>query len=63
MLKKSRDRTANNIVNYVVTLRGVLPAQSSIDTVAIKGCNPGDDFGRKVAIGLKDSTIVGSSSN
>jgi hypothetical protein len=28
--KKSGDRTANNIVNYVVTLRGVLPAQSSM---------------------------------
>ncbi|VVM19865.1 hypothetical protein BSPWISOXPB_8677 [uncultured Gammaproteobacteria bacterium] len=55
--KKSGDRTANNIVNYVVTLRGVLPAQSSIDTVAIKGCNPGDDFGRKVAIGLKERSI------
>jgi hypothetical protein len=34
-----------------------LPAQSSIDTVAIKGCNLGDDFGRKVAIGLKERSI------
>jgi hypothetical protein len=39
-------RTAANIVDYVVTLRGVLPTQSSIDTVAMKGCNPGADFGR-----------------
>ncbi|WP_139699493.1 C80 family cysteine peptidase, partial [bacterium endosymbiont of Bathymodiolus sp. 5 South] len=50
-------RTAANIVDYVVTLRGVLPTQSSIDTVAMKGCNPGADFGRKVAIGLKERNI------
>jgi hypothetical protein len=38
-------------------LRGVLPTQSSIDTVAMKGSNPGADFGRKVAIGLKERNI------
>jgi hypothetical protein len=38
-LKKSGGRTANDIVDYVVALRGVLPTQSSIDTVAIKGCH------------------------
>ncbi|CAB5507256.1 hypothetical protein AZO1586R_2307, partial [Bathymodiolus azoricus thioautotrophic gill symbiont] len=50
-------RTATNIVDYVVTLRGVLPAQSSIDTVAMKGCNPGADFSKDVAMGLKERNI------
>jgi phosphotransferase system IIB component len=56
-LKTIGRRTANDIVEHVVALRGVLPAQSSIDTVSIKGCNPGNDFGKDVAIGLKERRI------
>jgi hypothetical protein len=47
----------NDIANIVATLRGVLPVQSSIDTVAMKGCNPGADFSRDVAMELKARNI------
>ncbi|CAB5497785.1 hypothetical protein AZO1586I_233, partial [Bathymodiolus thermophilus thioautotrophic gill symbiont] len=56
-LKTTGGRTANGIVDHVVALRGVLPAQSSIDTVAIKGCKPGNDFSKDVAMGLKARNI------
>ncbi|WP_143243195.1 C80 family cysteine peptidase, partial [Bathymodiolus azoricus thioautotrophic gill symbiont] len=56
-LKTTGQRVADNIVDHVVALKGVLPVQSSIDTVAIKGCNPGDDFGKDVARGLKAMDI------
>ncbi|VVH50455.1 hypothetical protein BPUTSESOX_415, partial [uncultured Gammaproteobacteria bacterium] len=56
-LKTIGRRTANDIVDHVVALKGVLPAQSSIDTVSIKGCNPGNDFGKDVAMGLKERRI------
>ncbi|VVM18928.1 hypothetical protein BSPWISOXPB_218 [uncultured Gammaproteobacteria bacterium] len=35
----------------------MLPAQSSIDTVAMKGCNSGADFSKDVAMGLKARNI------
>jgi preprotein translocase subunit SecF len=41
----------------VSSVRGVLPAQSSIDTVSIKGCNPGVDFSKDVAMELKARNI------
>jgi hypothetical protein len=53
LIKTIGKRFADNIADYVVALKGVLPGQSSIDTVAIKGCNPGDDFGKNVAWRLK----------
>ncbi|VVH50454.1 hypothetical protein BPUTSESOX_462, partial [uncultured Gammaproteobacteria bacterium] len=56
-LKTIGRRTANDIVDHVVALRGVLPAQSSIDTVSIKGCNPGVDFSKDVAMELKARNI------
>ncbi|SSC11123.1 hypothetical protein BPUTEOSOX_950, partial [thiotrophic endosymbiont of Bathymodiolus puteoserpentis (Logatchev)] len=56
-LKTTGRKTANDIANIVATLRGVLPVQSSIDTVAMKGCNPGADFSRDVAMELKARNI------
>ncbi|CAB5497556.1 C80 family cysteine peptidase, partial [Bathymodiolus thermophilus thioautotrophic gill symbiont] len=50
-------RSADDIVEHVILLRGKLTGGATIATVAIKGCDAGPDYGKDVLIGLNENNL------